>query len=225
MVQETLAYRNCRAITQITTLIAVISNMLAICMNLYYYKMLRVESVLMAAYYLTYGDTSILCLGINLLIMAFSNCGVTSAKKIWMKMYVKIAGFYSVFLLIINTYLLTIYKIEFESRAGEAVNSKTPTGGLIIGMFSNTIPSIALRLTIKQFTYLLYTTALIHLLTIFINFINILIVKFIISIRINKQPIETPTIEDVCEAGMNTNVLEKRRIVSLRTSPLAIAHL
>lgn len=215
MVKETLAYKNCKRVTQIFTLIGIMMNISAIALNIYNYKMLRIESVLMMGYYITHTELGLFFLASNLIIMIFASCGITSARKSLMVVYNKISLGYSGILTLFVIYFMTIFKIEFESRAGEATNSNSAVGGLILGMFSNATPAVALKLTTNQFYFILMCSCACDIISVGINLLTVAMAKIILRIKITQAPTDLPKMESAQNVGLTTGSLKKMRIISL----------
>lgn len=199
-------------------MIGVIANILCFALNLYYYKILKVESNLMMAYFFTHAEFGLLILGMSIVLMIFCNCGVTSCSKTVMIMYKKVTLIYSIFLCIFIAYFLTLYKVEFGSRAGEATFSGKTEGGLIMSMFPGLNQNLATKKVIDQFNYLLIMSNLCNGLSLVVNILTVLLVKIVLKITIEVPPIVPPKIKSFDHLGMSTASLKRRRIISLDNS-------
>ena len=210
MTQSTLGFKTCKILTQLLTLIGIILNIICFGVNLYYYKLLKVESSLMQPYFITHCELGLLVLGGNLVILIFCNCGVTSYNKVIMKMYKKTAIVYSFIIVCLVTYFLTLYIVEFNSRAGEAVYAGTQDGGFIMAMYSGNTNAVAVKNVTSQFKYILTTTCICDVLCIGINILSILLIKIIINIKLEVKEEPKPKIKEIEHAGMSTTSLKRR---------------
>ena len=218
MIKETTSYRNCRVLIQLFTLIGILINLLVIAINIYNYKILKVESSLMSEYWITHTDIGLLFIGINLVVLIFANCGITSSYKTVMKIYCKISKWYSYLMTIFSIYFSTFYMIEFRSLAGSAIKSNSSISGLISAMFIGLPASVAINSTIKIFSFVLYSTIFSNAITILINFLTIGIMKIALNSQLLIPPPELPEISLTNQVGMTTNSLKKKRIISLDNS-------
>ncbi|OQS54971.1 hypothetical protein EHP00_1336 [Ecytonucleospora hepatopenaei] len=218
MVKNTKSYKTCKFFVQIFTMIGIMTNIGCFCVNFYHYKILRVESKLMMAYFITHSEFGLLLLGCNLVLLIFCNCGVTSCSKVVMKIYKKVAFFYSVFLAILVAYFLTLYKVEFGSKAGEATFSGNADGGMIFSLFTGLSQNLAVKKAIDQFNYILILTNINNILIIIINFITIFMVRIVLNIKIEVVLPDPPKIKTFEHVGMSTASLKRRRIISLDNS-------
>ncbi|EED43912.1 hypothetical protein EBI_25823 [Enterocytozoon bieneusi H348] len=172
----------------------------------------------MSDYWITHTDIGLLFIGINLVVLIFANCGITSSYKTVMKIYCKISKWYSYLMTIFSIYFSTFYMIEFRSLAGSAIKSNSAISGLISAMFIGLPASVAINSTIKIFSFVLYSTIFSNAITILINFLTIGIMKIALNSQLLIPPPELPEISLTNQVGMTTNSLKKKRIISLDNS-------
>ena len=84
---ETTTYKSIKALIQCFSVFILAINLGLIIYSFYQYFLWEIEKECMERYFLTYFDSAVPILFLNMLITLFANCGITSCQKFYIRLF------------------------------------------------------------------------------------------------------------------------------------------
>ncbi|ORD96940.1 hypothetical protein HERIO_1165 [Hepatospora eriocheir] len=207
------SYKTIRILSQLLATVVIVFNIYIITLNAYNYRLRELEKRIMKENNIVHFDTSILVVGMNLIVLIFGNFTVTTKSKCLIETYCSFIYYYNIFIALFCAYILSLYKIDFASKASQAIRPTDTTNTLLRTHF-NENPNGNVIFILKNYMFELYNwTCLGHVLTLCINYFNMFLFSYILSMKLKKSRTRQTTQNHT--AGMTDDQLKVRRAVQL----------
>jgi len=202
--------------SQILASIIIITSVIVILRSLYDYELWNIEREAAKSLIITYYDFALYLVFINLIMGLYASCGITSGKKIFMTIYIKL----DILMLLINSatvlYMYFYYPetigMCIGTRAGQspAFNSKITTK---TGITSTSMSVLEIK---KEISSVIIHFVYSELIVIAASLLLLFSFMYVIRIRLSfPSPLINPPVIDCSRQGLNTASLKKRRVVDM----------